>query len=673
MNEQTNINTCHFLFAGGGAAATILLMCMERHGLLAGKSWAIIEPSSKTTNDKTFCFWGKPDELPAVACTHLISKRWNQIRVNNADTESLSPQFYHHVSSIDLYNELRRIVDSNNGQIIRARVQKTMIENGRPLLYTDKGIWTASCVFDSRTPEYHPVKNNEAHLIQSFLGYLIRTDIAVDDINTVDLMDFNIDQQSTTQFVYILPYDSNTLLVELTRFSENPISETSAELLLTDYIHRRYGSFTVLNEERGKIPMSSASINREELAGFISIGGRGGAIKPSTGYAFKNMFLQAEQICLSLKNNQAYTTVEKKGRFERYDRLLLLILSRTPAFGKPIFESLFKKNKATAVLRFLDERSAFLDELRIFLSLPKLPFIKALFTDLFYRHRKSIPTFVVLFFTLGLWLFFSFTPTTYSLVEPWILGVGLLLWGIPHGAVDHLVEGNTMRRHPGISFVLIYLLAVILFGALWFISAPLALGIFLLYSVWHFGEGDMMEWQNPSLLSIKVWCWGLIPLGAILFSHLDETNDIVQQLGVMTLPISSTLGGWVALGAITVGIVWSFFEKQLSMLLCCVVIAIGTSLPLLTAFGLYFIGQHSYVSWSHLKQRLQLSDTSLFIKALPFTLGALFLLAGFVFMLTRDSGQSTQFSGAVKNFFIFISCISFPHVLIMHRFYHHKD
>jgi lycopene beta-cyclase len=150
-----------FLFAGGGAAATILLMCMERHGLLADKSWVVIEPSSKTNNDKTFCFWGKPDELPAVSCAHLINKRWSGVLVNNTNSESLSPQFYHHVSSLDLYNELRRIVGSNNGRIIHTRVQKTMVENGLPIVHTEVNTWSASIVFDSRTPTYHPAKKTK--------------------------------------------------------------------------------------------------------------------------------------------------------------------------------------------------------------------------------------------------------------------------------------------------------------------------------------------------------------------------------------------------------------------------------------------------------------------------------------------------------------------------------
>ncbi len=486
-------------------------------------------------------------------------------------------------------------------------------------------------------------------------------------------MDFNIDQQDCTQFVYILPYDSNTLLVELTRFSENPITGDGADRLLRKYIERRFGSFSVLHVERGQIPMSSATIMQEEKAGFISIGGRGGAIKPSTGYAFKNMFLQAETICLALKKKQVYAAEKKAGRFMLYDRLLLFILSKQPSLGKPIFEALFKKNNARSVLHFLDEKTSLREELSIFLSLPKKAFLSVFFTDLFFRHRNKLPAIIVILVAIGLWFSYSFFPEQYSVVEPWLLGIGLLRWGIPHGAVDHLIERDNQRHNPGITFVVIYLLAVFLFAALWMLFAPIALVIFLLYSIWHFGEGDLMEWNQRSLRVIKAWCWGMIPLGAILLSHINETNIIVQEMGITPLPLDSSLGNWLAFSIIVIGMIWSALEKQLRMFLCCIVIVIGTSLPLLTAFGLYFIGQHSYISWSHIKTRLKLTESSLYTKALPFTIGALLLLVVLAFILMNDNTPTNQFDGVVKNFFIFISCISFPHVLVMHRFYKTKQ
>jgi ABC-type sugar transport system permease subunit len=86
----------------------------------------------------------------------------------------------------------------------------------------------------------------------------------------------------------------------------------------------------------------------------------------------------------------------------------------------------------------------------------------------------------------------------------------------------------------------------------------------------------------------------------------------------------------------------------------------GTQLPLLQAFAVYFIAQHSLNGWKHLQGHLRLSSARMWLHALPFTLGALFLgVASFLWLETPPVGL----------FFIALSCLSFPHVLAMDRFY----
>ena len=98
--------------------------------------------------------------------------------------------------------------------------------------------------------------------------------------------------------------------------------------------------------------MSTADISVESLPGVIAIGGRAGAVKPSTGYAFKNMFNHAERLADSLKRNIEPAVIADSSRFRCYDRLLLLILTKQPFQGKQIFEALFKKMKLKMYLYF---------------------------------------------------------------------------------------------------------------------------------------------------------------------------------------------------------------------------------------------------------------------------------------------------------------------------------
>jgi lycopene beta-cyclase len=170
---KTNLQIIDYLFAGGGASATLLLMQMEKDGLLLGKSIVIIDPDTKTVNDKTYCFWENANETLVHNCQHLISKQWQNVSVNQNTPEELLPMEYFHISSVDLYNELQKIISRNN--ITRVHEQVNTLESFEDTVYVglDSGILNSKMVFDSRPPKFSLPKKNEAHLFQSFLGYLI--------------------------------------------------------------------------------------------------------------------------------------------------------------------------------------------------------------------------------------------------------------------------------------------------------------------------------------------------------------------------------------------------------------------------------------------------------------------------------------------------------------------
>jgi len=84
---------------------------------------------------------------------------------------------------------------------------------------------------------------------------------------------------------------------------------------------------------------------------------------------------------------------------------------------------------------------------------------------------------------------------------------------------------------------------------------------------------------------------------------------------------------------------------------------------------LYFIGQHSRTGWQDLRRGLQLSSTSLWKAALPFHAGAWILLG--LFYAFKDRLPALDF-GPEGSFFVFLACLSFPHVVTMHRFYRQR-
>jgi lycopene beta-cyclase len=669
VSAQTQYHTVDYVFAGAGASATLLIMSMAQRGLLLGKTILILDPDAKFNNDKTYCFWVSPDELEGIQCKHLISHKWDEMSVNRNQPELLHPLQYVQISSLDLYEELRRLIIEYKLERIQANVLNLITNTNKGVkVITNNGIYFATTVFDSRPPQYLPTKKNEVHLLQSFVGYVISTKMPIDNTSCIDLMDFAVEQQACTQFVYVLPFSNNKILVELTRFGLEAITNSQAEPILNNYISQRFGEFKILNTETGCIPMSTAAIAVNRIQGVIAIGGRDGAVKPSTGYAFKNMCKRAELLAENLQKHNYSANTSPATRFRFYDRLLLLILSKQPNEGKPIFQALFKKNKLIDILRFLDEKTLLNHDMRIFCSLPLKPFLIAWWQDTRVKYRNLMAPIFLLLMALSLWILNTAAPHLFNWAQFLILTFGLFSVGIPHGAVDHLLESGNLQFKASIAFILPYLGAVAAYLLVWLIFPNVALVFFLIYSAWHFGQADMQTWQPQNNNPIKNWIWGVSLLSIILFAHVNETNQILSNMNVLLLSVNAEQGKIVSVLLILFTLIWGFWERRLAMVLSSCMLLVGSQLPLISAFGLYFIGQHSLNGWSHLKQGMNITNKSLFWKAFPFTIGAFMLFAVMLYCLKK--GWLIGFNSHwITAFFVFISCISFPHVIAMHRFY----
>jgi lycopene beta-cyclase len=671
MSKQNHFTKVDYLFAGAGASATLLLMNMEKQGLLKDKKILILDPDAKDDNDKTYCFWAEQNQQLTESCRHLISHQWEKVSVNRNKQESLLPKKYFHISGIHVYKELRRIIDQYHLQRIQSSVVELIsIENGVKVI-TDTNIWESSFVFDSRPPKYLPLQNDDAHLLQSFIGYVITTDVPIANINCVDLMDFNVDQLDATQFVYVLPLGEGKTLVELTRFGLASLTPKEANPVLDLYITQRFGNYKILHIEIGCIPMSTAAISVETIPGVIPIGGRAGAVKPSTGYAFKNMFSHGERLADSLKRNLPPAVITDSSRFRFYDRLLLLILTKQPSQGKPIFEALFKKNETKNVLQFLDEKTTLIQDIRIFLTLPMQPFLKAVGWVLSSRMQRIKTPLIVLLLSMLLLFLHKMVPNIFDFIQITVFTAGMFLVGIPHGAVDHLLETGNFKSPIKLSFIIKYISLALFNLVVWIFFPMVALVFFISYSAWHFGQTDWKEWQAQKINAIKNATWGIFILSIILCGHLVETNNILDNMQVFKIPLTDKEGKIASTLLSIVAITWAILEKRSRMLLSCLMLLVSIELPLISSFGLYFIGQHSMNGWTHLKEGMRVNNKSLYWKALPFTIGSLMLFAIFIYLLNNN--YLAEFNESLLTvFFVFISCISFPHVMVMNRFYHLK-
>ncbi len=650
-----------YIFCGLGASASLLILALHHKNLLANKKVLLIDQALKNKKDKTFCFWAHHDEPIALQLKPLISKSWNEVEISNAHATNISPQAYYHVDSIHLYEQVQVLAATYQWDKITGEVNTVSNDGISPFLLLNQSKFSAQTIFDSRTPRPLPLQKDQTHIHQSFVGWMIETTEEVINPDLFKFMDFEIDQQDYTQFVYVLPFSNTKALVELTRFGDTLIKEQEAEEILAPYIQNAFGSYKKIDLEIGCIPMSNGAVENASAEGIVNLGARNYHIKPSTGYAFKNMFYHALNLAETLAQNGDASALNHthakvfSTRFAFYDGLLLHILQHRPSQGKPIFTSLLRKVPIQKTLKFLDEQTSLAEEVSIFYQLPWTPFLKALLHKTMGKswfHAGILCLLTLLLLILG----------TYTSVQKEIgyalLVAGLLVVGIPHGAVDHLLETGTLDLKKTPLFIAKYLVWMGLMALVWVYSPMLALLSFLLYSAWHFGEADGKKWRFSPSFSLL---WGSSVLLYILGTHAAETTAILSSMKVIvsipSLPLWALLP-WA---------IWGIINKQFGFILTLIWLSLSSALPLLFSFGLYFIGQHSIHGWKHIQMHLNWSHQKIWLQALPFHAGAWFLL-GLFYWLWPSAGIA-QDSSPWGLFFIFIACISFPHVIAMHGMY----
>lgn len=639
-----------YIFAGFGASSCILVHELSRKGLLENKSILAIDPSEKKVNDKTYCFWAEENDEIIKDFAPLASHSWSKVAIDQNPAQRISPLTYYHINSLDLYNSAKKILERHNGVFLNTAVNN-ICEQETTIIETNHGAFEGRTIYDGRPPETDDIQSSHQNILQSFIGYKIKLKDSEFDPDACTLMDFNVAQQSHTQFVYVLPFSDQTALVELTRFGSKVISQKESETILEEYIEKHYGTYEVIGTEQGVIPMFMDLAKPIPLKNVVPIGTRANKVKPSTGYAFKNMYAHAKAI-----TNNAQTKAVSP-RFRLYDRLLILILALWPEKGRPIFQRLFAVKKTSYVLRFLDEKTSIWEDASMFYKLPIGIFLKACFVLSIKKSRSLALLFgpVLLYYVLN-----YFSPNISNIVLYILLLLGLIAVGIPHGAMDHMTEALSKTKRITLPFVIKYLGLMAMVYVLWVLSPGIAVFSFILYSAWHFGETDTQEWGIYS--PVIGLCWGVLFFIGLFASHLQELNGFLSLLGAGTIDVYINPKD-IFLASLALSLVIASYNKSMQWIFLLAFLFLSQWMPLVISFGIYFIFHHSYKGWSHLKQALGESDVSLFKNALPFNLGAMVLF--FIFFLN----PSATFEANTSVFFVFISCISFPHIFCMHRFY----
>ena len=362
-----------------GCAGLSLAVQLKKSGLIAGKKILLADREHKQQNDRTWCFW----ETAPGPFENIVFRQWDHAWFHSQSFSSLlelSPYSYKMIRGLDFFQYcLAEVSQCPEFDIIQGEVQS--IENtadGAVLTMNDEKIH-GRFLFNSILFEKPKISNGEYYLLQHFKGWVIRTTEPFFNVNEATLMDFRPDQQNGTTFVYVMPFSPTEALIEYTLFTESLLTDERYEAALENYISETLGlkSFEIIEKEFGIIPMTNFRFRRRN-GNILNIGTAGGRTKASSGYTFRFIQKDTEDIIESLKvSGHPFRLAHSSSRFNWYDSVLLNILAHNKLQGAKIFTHLFKKNNPEKILKFLDNETSVSEELRLLATLPQWPFMKA--------------------------------------------------------------------------------------------------------------------------------------------------------------------------------------------------------------------------------------------------------------------------------------------------------
>jgi Brp/Blh family beta-carotene 15,15'-monooxygenase len=261
----------------------------------------------------------------------------------------------------------------------------------------------------------------------------------------------------------------------------------------------------------------------------------------------------------------------------------------------------------------------------------------------------------------------------------------IVLLGIPHGAIDHIIflEDNSMARP--IHFYSFYFGLIALYSLSWAVFPMWSFILFLVMSAYHFGQSQFSNlFNNKTFVNyILYFAWGSSIISGLILYHIEDilsfaaiSADMLHISAVfkkevfsVLLPLSSIITVLILIAAFRKNQISSeqlFFEIYLFILIhICFYI-----LPLIIGFTLYFVILHSCKvlseEFNYLKSRRKKLSVISFIKLLiPFTLISVF--GGGIIMICVHF-QLIEISKVLLGF-VLISVLTLPHSVVMDKFY----
>lgn len=370
------------IFVGGGLASGIVGLRLKR--TRPELNVLFVEAESQWGGNHTWSFH-QTDISPQdqIWLRPLLSKEWSGHCVRFPKFTRGIAGSYFSIRAEDFH----RVMMAELGASTRLNTRVMEIRNDGVVLASGEILY-AKTVFDARGA--FPA-HSEASGYQKFIGWEVELE-GPHGLRTPTLMDAQVEQKEGFRFIYLLPWDTHTLLVEDTRYSSDPDLYTETMRAdFTEYCNKRgWKVKRVVREERGclSIPLTEKELRQHPNtldSSVFRLGVRAGHFQPTTGYSLP----YAVRLANLLGNVRAWEATQvaetivgfeqAQLRFQRFSLFLNRMLFRGAGEAEryKILERFYSLSQAL-IERFYSGESAWSDKARILLGRPPIPVRRAL-------------------------------------------------------------------------------------------------------------------------------------------------------------------------------------------------------------------------------------------------------------------------------------------------------